>query len=203
MTTKLRTIAHAPSGRWLGLLPLCLSLLSACAYHPRPQPSAMPALPAVAPQAQAMLPVAPPDEVAPLLAYHQSLRRMTQGELLKELSGISLQQKTPKLALQTGMILMLTRGGGDLARAQSLFDSVAGAGEAEALTLKPLAQLMSSHCAEARRLSEQNEKLQVQLKDNQRKTEQLNDTLEALKAIERGLPVRPSAGTSSGGGSKG
>ncbi|NVD98538.1 hypothetical protein [Massilia sp. BJB1822] len=203
MTTKLRTIALPPSGRWLGLLPLCLALLSACAYHPRQQPSAMPALPAVAPQAQAMLPVAPPDEVAPLLAYHQSLRRMTQGELLKELSGISLQQKTPKIALQTGMILMLTRGGGDLARAQSLFDSVASTSEAEAVTLKPLAQLMSSHCAEARRLSEQNEKLQVQLKDNQRKTEQLNDTLEALKAIERGLPVRPSAGTSSGGGSKG
>lgn len=203
MNTDYHAFASPARRRWQ-LLPYLLLplLLSACAYPPRPLP-AMPVLAPVAPQAPAMLPVAPPDEVAPLLAYHQSLRRMSQGELLKELSGISLQQKTPKNALQAGMILMLTRGSGDLARAQSLFDSVAGTGEAEAAALKPLAQLMSSHCAEARRLSEQNERLQAQLKDNQRKTDQLNETLEALKAIERGLPVRPSAGTGANGGSKG
>jgi hypothetical protein len=182
--------------------PLLLALVLAGCTAPRPpqQSTRLPAPPPVAPAPMAVAPVAPPDEVAPLLAYHQSLRRMTQGELLKELSGLSLQQKTPKLSLQSGMILMLTRGNGDLARAQALFDAVAGAGEPEAQGIKSLAALLSSYCAEARRLSEHAEKLSAQLKENQRKTDQLTETLEALKAIERGLPVRPQTSNNPPGG---
>jgi hypothetical protein len=184
------------------LITLALALLlAACGTQAPPHaPAVLPAPPPVAAPPLAVSPVAPPDDVAPLLAYHQSLRRMTQGELLKELSGLSLQQKTPKLTLQSGMILMLTRGSGDLARAQALFDSVAGATEPEAQSIKSLAALLSSYCAEARRLSDHAEKLGAQLKENQRKTEQLTETLEALKAIERGLPVRPQTSNNPPGG---
>ncbi len=189
--------------RLLSLLPVVPALLLGACMTPAPsppQPAVMPA-PPVAPLAQTPLThVSPQDEAAPLLAYHQRLRRMQQGELLKELSGLSLQQSTPKLSLQIGMILMLTRGSGDLARAQAQFDSVASSSEQAAQALKPLAQLLSSHCAEARRLSEHNEKLIAQLKENQRKTDQLNDMLEGLKAIERNLPVRPPPQSSSQGG---
>jgi len=178
-------------------LPLAL-LLEGCAQKPLATLH-YPLTPRVAPLPVAVAPVVPRDEVAPLLAYHQSLHRMTQGELLKELSSIMLQQRTPKIALQTGMILMLTRGSGDLARAQSNFDSVVGSTEPEAEGLKALAQLMSSHCAEARRLSDSADRLSLQLRETQRKSEQLNETLEALKAIERGLPVRPTSGASAGG----
>jgi methyl-accepting chemotaxis protein len=177
------------------LLPAALlaALLSACATPAPPAPAPLPP-PTMAPAVSTPLThVSPQDEAAPLLAYHQSLRRMSQGELLKELSGLGLQQATPKLALQTGMILMLTRGAGDLARAQAQFDSVASSSDPAAQSLKPLAQLLSSHCAEARRLSEHADRLTAQLKENQRKTEQLNDMLEGLKAIERNLPVRPSS----------
>jgi hypothetical protein len=178
------------------LLPLLL-LLAACAEQ-RQVVAHYGAPPAVKPLAIRVAPVPMPDDVAPLLAYHQSLRKMTQGELLKELSGLLQQQRTPKLTLQTGMILMLTRGSGDLARAQSLFDGVAGTTDPEAQGLRPFALLLSSHCAEARRLGDNADRLSAQLKENQRKSEQLSDTLEALKAIERGLPVRPSTGTSAG-----
>lgn len=171
-------------------LPLLLCLaLGACAQRP-PAAPALPPLPAPAAPAPLTLLVAPQDEVAPLLAYHQSLRRMTQGELLKELSGLSQQQKTPKLLLQSAMVLSLTRGSGDLARAQAQFDIVATAPEPEAQGLRQLAQLLSAHCAETRRLMDESERLRAQLRDNQRKTEQLSDTLEALKEIERGLPAR-------------
>lgn len=173
------------------LAALLAALLSACATPP-PAPQSLPPPPMAAAMSTPLTHVSPQDEAAPLLAYHQSLRRMSQGELLKELSGISLQQATPKLALQTGMILMLTRGAGDLARAQAQFDSVASSAEPAAQSIKPLAQLLSSYCAEARRLSEHADRLATQLKENQRKTEQLNDMLEGLKAIERNLPVRPS-----------
>jgi hypothetical protein len=173
------------------LAALLAALLSACAT-PAPAPAPLPAPPLTPAVSTPLTHVSPQDEAAPLLAYHQSLRRMSQGELLKELSGLSLQQATPKLALQTGMILMLTRGAGDLARAQAQFDSVASSSDPAAQSIKPLAQLLSSHCAEARRLSEHADRLAAQLKENQRKTEQLNDMLEGLKAIERNLPVRPS-----------
>jgi methyl-accepting chemotaxis protein len=182
-----------PPDRLPPVLPAALlaALLSACATRP-PETQPLPPPPMAAAMSTPLIHVSPQDEAAPLLAYHQSLRRMSQGELLKELSGLSLQQATPKLALQTGMILMLTRGAGDLARAQAQFDSVASSSEPAAQSIKPLAQLLSSHCAEARRLSEHADRLAAQLKENQRKTEQLNDMLEGLKAIERNLPVRPS-----------
>lgn len=190
-----------PANRGVPLyLTICLplALLLGCAQKPVATLH-YPLTPRVAPLPVAVAPVVPRDEVAPLLAYHQSLHRMTQGELLKELSSIMLQQRTPKIALQTGLILMLTRGTGDLARAQSNFDSVVGSTEPEAEGLKPLAQMLSSHCAEARRLADVSDRLSLQLRETQRKSEQLNETLEALKAIERGLPVRPSSGASAGG----
>ncbi|QGZ42999.1 hypothetical protein IP92_02739 [Pseudoduganella flava] len=179
----------------IALLPALL--LAACAQQ-RPVLAHYPAAPPVQPLPIRVAPVAPPDEVAPLLAYHQSLRKMTQGELLKELSGLLQQQRTAKITLQMGMILMLTRGSGDLARAQSLFDSVTSSTDPEAEGVRAFAQLLSSHCAEARRLSDVADRLASQLKETQRKTDQLNETLEALKAIERGLPVRPTSGGSAG-----
>ncbi|WP_395401216.1 hypothetical protein ACHMW6_26090 [Pseudoduganella sp. UC29_106] len=179
------------------LLPPLL-LCSACALHRPPEPAPLPTMAAPVVHAPITVMPAQTDEVSPLLAYHQSLRKMTQGELIKEISGLSLQQKSPKNLLQSGMALMLTRSPGDLARAQAQFDAVAGASEAEAAPLKPLAQLLSSYCTEQRRLADHADKLNAQLKEGQRKNEQLNDMLEALKAIERGLPVRPSSGPSAG-----
>jgi hypothetical protein len=176
---------------WI-LLP-CLALAACTLNSPLPaDPAPAPAPP---PVVEAPLPPAPPpDEVGPLLSYHQSLRRMSQGELLKELSGLGLQQRSPRVAIQMGMALMLTRGSGDLARAQSLLDSVATSAEPEAAPLRPLAQLLSSNCAETRRLYDHADKLAAQQRDSQRRIEQLNDMLEGLKTIERTLPVRPAPG---------
>jgi hypothetical protein len=172
------------------LLLACLSL-SACTLNspipadPTPPPMPAPVIEVVA------APPPPPDEIGPLLSYHQSLRRMSQGELLKELSGLGLQKRSPRVAIQMGMALMLTRGSGDLARAQALLDSVATSVELEAAPYRPLAQLLSSNCAETRRLYEHADKLAAQQKENQRRIDQLNEMLEGLKTIERTLPARP------------
>ncbi len=179
--------------RLFGLI-ACLAL-AACSLNPVKPPAPQPLPPPVAVVEVEPPPPPPrPDEVGPLLNYHQSLRRMTQGELVKELSGLGLQQRSPRVAVQMGMVLMLTRGGGDLARAQALLDSVATAADSDDAPLKPLAQMLSSNCAEARRLAEHADKLALQQKDNQRRIEQLNDMLEGLKTIERTLPARPAVG---------
>jgi hypothetical protein len=176
--------------RLLTLL-LCLSLTACALNSPMPPPPVPEPVPAPVAEPEPT-PLPPPDEVGPLLSYHQSLRRMSQGELLKELSGLSLQQRSPRVTLQMGMVLMLTRGNGDLARAQSLLDSVATSANTEAGPFRLLAQLLSSNCAETRRLAEHADKLAAQQKDNQRRIDQLNDMVEGLKAIERTLPARPS-----------
>ena len=63
--------------------------------------------------------------------------------------------------------------------------------EPDAQVLKPFAQFLLASNAELRRLNEQADKLVQQNKDAQRRIDQLNETLEALKAIERSLPARP------------
>ncbi|MTV37908.1 hypothetical protein GM676_10000 [Duganella radicis] len=175
------------------MLLACL-MLAACTLN-SPLPDDPAPAPAPPPVVQVVMPpAAPPDEIGPLLSYHQALRRMSQGELVKELSGLGLQQRSPRVALQMGMALMLTRGGGDLARAQTLLDSVATSAEVEAAPFRPLAQLLSANCAEMRRWYDHADKLAVQQKESQRRIDQLNDMLEGLKAIERTLPARPAPG---------
>lgn len=171
--------------RRLSSFALC-ALLGACA-NKQPAPAAEPPPVVIVTQSP------PANEVAPLLSYHQSLRRMSQGELLKELSGLMQQKRSPRLSVQMAMVLMLTRGGGDLARAQGLLDNVANSTAAESAPFKSLAQVLSSNCAEMRRLADTADKLVAQQKESQRRIEQLNDMVEGLKNIERTLPARPSA----------
>ena len=175
---------------------LCLALAACTQVQPKPAPAPEP--PPPAPVVERAPPPPPLDEVGPLLNYHQSLRRMSQGELLKELSGLTQQPRSPRLAMQMGMVLMLTRGGGDLARAQTLFDGVGNSTDSDAAAFKALALVLSSNCAEARRLAEHVDRLAAQQKDNQRRIDQLNDMVEGLKNIERTLPVRPAASAPQG-----
>ncbi|WP_306410262.1 hypothetical protein [Herbaspirillum sp. RV1423] len=126
-----------------------------------------------------------------LLAYHQSLRRLSQQELARELQTLNARQGGgAMLAMQKAMALGLTRDANDLARAQVQLGTVLHASDtdADANALKPLAQLLVSNYAEMRRLSESAEKAGVQARENQRRLDQLSEKLEALKNIERTLP---------------
>lgn len=179
-----------------GALLLCLAL-TACATK-APAPVAPPAEAPPPPVAMPEPPPAPPDEATPLLNYFQSLRRLNPGELSKELSSLGQQPRGPKVALQTAMALMQTRGNGDLARAQALLDSVATSADAADAPFKPLAQLLSATCQDTRRQAEHIDRLGVQLKENQRRNDQLSEMLEALKTIERTLPPRPATSAQAG-----
>ncbi|MBP1204109.1 hypothetical protein JOD97_002123 [Duganella sp. 1411] len=192
MTPDAPSVSTRAPARLLALI-LCLALAACARIQPKPAPEPAPAPPPLVIEVPTPAPPPPADEIGPLLSYHQSLRRMSQGELIKELSGLGLQKRSPRVAVQMGMVLMLTRGGGDLARAQALLDGVGNANDSEASVYKPLAQMLSSNCAEARRLAEHIDRLATQQKDNQRRIDQLNDMLEGLKTIERTLPPRPAA----------
>ena len=83
----------------------------------------------------------------------------------------------------------------ELVRAQELLARVLGNPEAQAL--HPLARLLASRYGEQRRLEEQLEKQNQQLREVQRRLDQTNDRLEALKAIERSLTSRQPAAPAS------
>ncbi|HEY9109671.1 MAG TPA: hypothetical protein VIN58_23605 [Roseateles sp.] len=84
--------------------------------------------------------------------------------------------------------LALGKSGAELAQAAAQVDAVAA--DAQAEPLRQLAFQLSARLAEQRRLQESLDKLTQQLRDSQRRSEQLNEKLEALKAIEQTLPVK-------------
>jgi hypothetical protein len=63
----------------------------------------------------------------------------------------------------------------------------------DAQPLHPLARLLAFRYGEQRRLEDQIEKERQQTREVQRKLDQTNERLEALKAIERSLTTRPPA----------
>ncbi|MEO6280091.1 hypothetical protein [Roseateles sp.] len=91
--------------------------------------------------------------------------------------------------LRRALVLSQGRSGADLAQAAAQVDAVASDAQA-AEPLRPLATLLSARLAEQRRLQDSIDKLTQQLRDSQRRNEQLNEKLEALKVIEQTLPAK-------------
>jgi len=163
------------------LLPLLLSLLLAACAAPAPE----------APTSTVKL-VTTVGGMDDLLAYHQSLRRLSPQELGRELQALNARHGGgAMLAMQKAMVLGLTHDAGDLTKAQAQLGSVVSATDSDAAALKPLAQLLVSNYAEMRRLNDNADKASQQARDNQRRLDQLSEKLEALKNIERTLPGQP------------
>lgn len=75
----------------------------------------------------------------------------------------------------------------DTQKALGLVQEVLESPDEQSVALRPLAHLLGQMFREQRRLDAQNERLSQQLRDNQRRVEQLNDRIEAMRAIERSL----------------
>jgi hypothetical protein len=136
----------------------------------------------------------------PLLGYFQLLLRLTPQELARERTMLATIPQTPSTQLRTSMLLSLTRVPADLVRAQSLLDGLLKSTDPAAVSLFPLARLLSSQYNERQKSMMQNEKLTAQgeqlgqqLKDSVRRSAELQEKLDALADIERSLPVRSPA----------
>jgi hypothetical protein len=101
--------------------------------------------------------------------------------------------------MDQALALSMTHNPGDLARAQGLLDQVLHNNAPQADPWRSLARLLAYRLGEQKRAEDNAERSVQQLRDaqrdNQRKLDQANDKLEALKAIERSLNTRqaPSA----------
>ena len=68
----------------------------------------------------------------------------------------------------------------------------------DARALHPLARLVAARLAEQKRVEDQLERQNQQLRDQQRRIDQLNERLEAMRAIERSLLAPRSNGGANG-----
>lgn len=129
-----------------------------------------------------------------MLAYAERVRVMPPAELTQEAARLG-DAASPEAQIQLSLVLSQLRQLPELIRAQELLARVLG--NADAQPLHPLARLLASRYAEQRRLEEQLDKQNQQLRDVQRRLDQTNERLEALKAIERSLTSRPAAAPAS------
>ncbi len=129
-----------------------------------------------------------------MLAYAERVRVMPPADLTQEAARLG-DAASPEAQIQLSLVLSQLRQLPELIRAQELLARVLGNADAQAL--HPLARLLASRYAEQRRLEEQLDKQTQQLRDVQRRLDQTNERLEALKAIERSLTSRPPAAPAS------
>ena len=154
--------------------------------------SPMPCLPA-----SPVVPAAPLaiDPIISLLTYADRARRMQPAELSQEVIRLG-DVARPTEQVQLALLLSQFHQLPELIRAQELLARVLANAGSEAQTLQPLAGLLASRFGEQRRLEDQLEKQTQQTREVQRRLDQTNERLEALKAIERSLTNRPASAAS-------
>ena len=187
------------------LLAACAAAAAGCTSVKPVEPPAAPAVVIVTPPPALPAPVAaapaapePPQTAAAVLAldYADRLRAMTVPNLAQEIARLNEPNAAPVRQLQLSMALALTRVPSDLQRAQGLLQRLLDNSADEARALHPLARLLAAQYGEQRRADEATERQAQQLRDAQRRIDQLNDRLEAVRAIERSLSARPAGGAS-------
>lgn len=162
--------------------------------------SGMPTAPALAPSATLPSLVRPEPSnaaegqaAARLLRYADRVRGLTPAELALEIAALGDPGQVPERQLQLSLALLQMNQPVETARALGLAQRVANSLSPESAPLKPLARLLVQRLMEHRKIEETLDKQNAQLREQTRRIEQLNDRLEAMRAIERSINARPPA----------
>jgi len=130
---------------------------------------------------------AAPDPTAELVRYFYQIRLLSSQQLAAEIDRFDATTMADDDRLRLALALVQTLQLAETQRALSLIQEVLEAPDERSLAIKPLAHLLGHLLREQRRLDLQNDRLSQQLRENQRRVEQLNDRIEAMRAIERSL----------------
>ncbi|MDB5741908.1 MAG: hypothetical protein JWR68_223, partial [Polaromonas sp.] len=130
------------------------------------------------------------ESIVQILAYADRVRSMSTAELNQEVGRLG-NAYVPANQVQLALVLSQLRQTPELIRAQEVLTRLLANPDAEAVALHPLARLLAARFGEQRRLEDQLEKQNQQTREVQRRLDQTNERLEALKAIERSLTSRP------------
>jgi hypothetical protein len=188
------------AGAWLACM--LAAALAACATPPAPatMPEPMRTImvpPVAAPsEVETRAPASAPAPAAPdgaqvlvaAIGYAARVRGLPGAELGQEIQRLGEGTYAPLRATQLALALGQARNSANTARAQLLLQRVIADLSPDAQALQPFARLLLAQIADQRRADEQAERQAQQLREAQRRIEQLNDRLEAVRAIERSLP---------------
>lgn len=156
---------------------------------PAPAPAPAAAAPPAAAPTPAPAPVAAPAHpIEIVVAYAERVRNLPAPDLAQEVQRLGDSGYTPARATQLALALVQTRTPAGAARAQTLLQRVLADTSGDARGLHSFARLLTAQLAEQRRVEEQAERQAQQLREAQRRIDQLNERLEAVRAIERSLP---------------
>lgn len=150
---------------------------------PSPPPS-----PAPAPRASEL---STPSSTVLALEHADRVRGMPQPDLANEVARLAAAPATPLVQVQLALTLMQTRSAVDNLRAGQLLQRVLAQDAADARPLHPLCRHLLAQLAEQKRLEDLNDRQAQQLRESQRRADQLADRLDALRAIERARPRMP------------
>jgi hypothetical protein len=135
-----------------------------------------------------------------LLATEDRLSALNTADVTAEASH-PLEGATIEQQMDQALAMSRTHNPGDLARAQGVIDQVLHNNAPQADPWRSLARLLAYRLGEQKRAEDAAERNAQQLRDaqrdNQRKLDDVNAKLEALKAIERSLNTRQTAPASS------
>ena len=125
-----------------------------------------------------------------MLAFADRVRSLTGAELGAEMARIGDPGDSAPAQMHLAIALAATRVPADLARALGLLQRVIASQANEAAPIQPLARALAARYLEQRRIEDDRDRQVQQLREAQRRIDQLNDRLEALRAIERSV-TRP------------
>jgi len=192
----------SPPARAGAVLVVAFAALSlAGCVTPKPPPPPPPPVVVAPPPVKCDPPLEARDLAARhLLATEDRLSALNTADLTAEasrpLEGAPLEQQVDQ-----ALAMSMTHNPGDLARAQGVLDQVLHNNTPQADPWRSLARLLAYRLGEQKRAEDAVERGAQQLRDaqrdNQRKLDDANAKLEALKAIERSLNTRQSPAASS------
>lgn len=125
------------------------------------------------------------DTVGGMLAYADRVRALNPNELGAEISRLGDPGDAPVPQMQLALALVQKSNPTDTARALGLLQKVLANPTSDAQPLHPLARVLATRLQEQRKVEEERDRQAQQLRDAQRRIDQLNDRIEALRAIER------------------
>jgi hypothetical protein len=135
-----------------------------------------------------------------LLATEDRLSALNTADLTAE-AARAADPAAIESQMDQALALSMTHNPGDLARAQAVLEQVLHNNAPQADPWRSLARLLAYRLGEQKRAEDAAERNAQQLRDaqrdNQRKLDDVNSKLEALKAIERSLNTRQMPAASS------
>ncbi len=131
-----------------------------------------------------------PGDMSELLEYQQKARQMNSSDLIKAIADLNSHPAQPQKLILKAVYYANLRGNGDLQQAQNSLDQLLKSADPKAARYRLMATFLAAMFDDRMKLEDSIDRLSQQIRDGQRRFDQVSEKLEALKDIERKLQAR-------------